>query len=175
MNIDIETDWTQPWPFAHSSSQQASSGSQPHAAADGILRVIQNVRFDWPCSKITYPEDLYGALEWSLCLPSIKRVYVDKHLRHPTYGVAGYLKTGRYRLGSDKRGPECLHLVGLPDSITYYLQCPMTDKTPLKALRSRKIPVVVRDPSFSDESDETVPLELFLDDKDEVCFRLFCQ
>ncbi|KAL0780859.1 hypothetical protein CaCOL14_002194 [Colletotrichum acutatum] len=175
INFDIETGCTQPWPFAQPSGQQASSRSQPSATANGILRVVQNVRFGWLSSRITYPEELSGALEWSLCLPSIKRVYVDKHRTHPSYGVAGYLKTGRYRLGSRKRGPEHLQLVGLPDRITYSLQRPTTDKAPWKALRSRKIPVVVRDRSFGDESPETVPLELFLDEKDKICFRLFCR
>ncbi|KAK1457303.1 hypothetical protein CCUS01_01771 [Colletotrichum cuscutae] len=176
INDDVEIDFTQPWPCAQQSSDHhASSSSQPSATDDGILRVIQNVRFDWLSSNIPSPGALSGALEWSLSLPSIERVYVDKHLTHPSYGAAGYLKTGHYRLGSRKRGPEYLHLVGLPDWITCHLQRPTTDKAQWKALRSRKIPVVVRDPSFSDGSDETVPLELFLDEKDEICFRLFCR
>lgn len=172
MNVDIETKFTQPWPFAQPSGQQVSSRSQPSATANGILRVVQNVRFDWFGSDVPNPEELSGALEWFLSPPSIKRVYMDKYMTHPSYGMAEYLSSERFRLGSRKHGPEDLHLVGLPDEITSLLQSPTTDKAPWKALQSRRIPVVVRHWGFGQEN---VPLELFLDEKDEICFRLFCQ
>ncbi|EXF73948.1 hypothetical protein CFIO01_08830 [Colletotrichum fioriniae PJ7] len=168
----METKFAQSWPFAQPSGQQVSSRSQPSATANGILQVVQNVRFDWFGSDVTNPEELSGVLEWFLSPPSIKRVYMDKYMTHPSYGMAGYLTSERFRLGSRKHGPEDLHLVGLPDEITSLLQSPTTDKASWKALQSRRIPVVVRHWGFGQEN---VPLELFLDEKDEICFRLFCQ
>ncbi|KXH33646.1 hypothetical protein CNYM01_07449 [Colletotrichum nymphaeae SA-01] len=179
MNTDIETKCTQPWPFAppwpftQISGQQAFSRSQPSATANGILRVVQNVRFDCFGSGITFLEELSGALEWSLSLPSTKRVYIDKHETQPGYGLAGLYRWERFRLDSRKFGPKHLHLVGLPDGITSFLRSPTTDKALWKVLRSRRIPVVIR--LWSSLGGETVPLELFLDEKDEICFRLFCQ
>ncbi|KAK1659684.1 hypothetical protein BDP55DRAFT_636671 [Colletotrichum godetiae] len=173
-NIPVDSRETHMWPFSRPSRHQTSLPRQLSVTTNGILRVVQNVRFDWAKSGIKFPEDLSGALEWCLSLPNVKRIDLDKHPMHPTAGVPGYLRTGRFQLASGKFGPENLHLAGLPNRITFSLQRRTTDKAPWKALRERRVPVVIRDRAFSEEqSHETDPLEIFLDESDEICFRLF--
>ncbi|KAK1638804.1 hypothetical protein BDP81DRAFT_392226 [Colletotrichum phormii] len=173
-NIPVDNRETHMWPFSQPSNDQASLSRQLSVTTNGILRVVQNVRLDWVKSGIKFPENLTGALKWCVSLPNVKRIYLDKYPMHPTAGVAGYLRTGRFRMASGKFGPENLHLAGLPDRITFSLQRPTTDKAPWKSLRDRRVPVVIRDRTFSEEeSHETDPLEMFLDESDEIFFRLF--